>query len=602
MQKKAAVVQKELPIPEAIPPKVTEYEVDVLVVGSGYAGIPAAVTAKKAGASVMIVDKGCLAHSGPSPWAQCYQFFHKEFGDDADMQTEYARKAGEYIAHLDWYKVYLEESYDAFRELAEWKIYNPFPKASECEPNYYELDQEFEYHQKFKSYDRRLAWKRLVEENGIEYLNRTMIAKVILKDGVVAGAVGIDVPSATIITFHAKSVILATGGGAYRNSGFPISGNSFDGEYICYELGLPIVGREFEWPQVTNSIYPGACWNTYSWGWLENLHATAGMSQFGVSIDNQVMKSLKHIGMVGKLPHLTKGIKPLSGPEEVGFVPLGNAAHTTDPEHDVRTGNDVDVMPKRDVLGASVGQGNWKNSGVFCGLDDLVGYTGIPGLYVAGDANGSMIFGAVYTPGQGGSLPVSHIQGKRAAKAAVEYGKTVPHKHIDAATIQAVTEELLAPMKRETGLDPHWARDVLQAVMAPYWVSIAKDEATLNAALLSVEYLRDKVVPILIARNPHDLRLVHEVKHKVCDAEIKLRAGLARKESRGTHYRTDYPYRDDENFLCYITVRKGEDGAMVLEKVPVKREWVGDTAMDYARRYIVRFPGEAEALGLSENA
>ncbi|WP_296010518.1 hypothetical protein [uncultured Adlercreutzia sp.] len=70
------------------------------------------------------------------------------------------------------------------------------------------------------------------------------------------------------------------------------------------------------------------------------------------------------------------------------------------------------------------------------------------------------------------------------------------------------------------------------------------------------------------------------------------------QESRGAHYRSDFPYRDDDNFLCYITITKGDNGEMNIDRVPLKEEWVGDTTQDYATRYAVRFPGEAEAKGL----
>lgn len=100
------------------------------------------------------------------------------------------------------------------------------------------------------------------------------------------------------------------------------------------------------------------------------------------------------------------------------------------------------------------------------------------------------------------------------------------------------------------------------------------------------------------AATPHDLRLCHEMKHKVLSAEMKLRAGLAREETRGLSYRADFPYRDDENFLCYITVQKGEDGKMVTGKVPVKDEWKGDVTQPYAERYGYYFPGETEAKGI----
>jgi succinate dehydrogenase/fumarate reductase flavoprotein subunit len=273
---------------------------------------------------------------------------------------------------------------------------------------------------------------------------------------------------------------------------------------------------------------------------------------------------------------------------------------SSDPGDPRRTGNDVDEMPTRNIYGASVGMGIFKNNGVFCGIDDLVGYTGLPGLYVAGDALASMMYGATYSPGQGGSVPVSHIQGRRAAKAACGYVDKVKFETIDSAKIDGIIGEILAPMKRKKGINPRWACDVLQGIMAPWWIQISRNESSLKAALLQVEYLRDKVVPILVAWDPHDLRLCHEVAHKVLDAEMKLRASLERRESRGAAYRSDYPYRDDKNFLCYITLTRGQDGNMIVSRVPVKGEWKGDTNLPYDKRYIVRYPGEARALGLSE--
>jgi succinate dehydrogenase/fumarate reductase flavoprotein subunit len=105
-----------------------------------------------------------------------------------------------------------------------------------------------------------------------------------------------------------------------------------------------------------------------------------------------------------------------------------------------------------------------------------------------------------------------------------------------------------------------------------------------------------------MARSTHDMRLCHEMKHKVLSAEMKLRAGLERKESRGSHYRADYPYRNDDEFLCYIAVHKAEDGSMEVGKAPVKDEWKGDTTLEYSERYDNYYPGEVEAKGLHANS
>ena len=88
------------------------------------------------------------------------------------------------------------------------------------------------------------------------------------------------------------------------------------------------------------------------------------------------------------------------------------------------------------------------------------------------------------------------------------------------------------------------------------------------------------------------------MRHKILNAELSLRASLERKETRGVHYRTDYPYRDDENVLCIITLQKNAEGGVDVARVPVKDAWKGDLTADYKTRYTYCFPNELETLGL----
>ena len=190
------------------------------------------------------------------------------------------------------------------------------------------------------------------------------------------------------------------------------------------------------------------------------------------------------------------------------------------------------------------------------------------------------------------------IDGDHAGKAAAAYVQNRDLVQADEEQIQEKLAEITAPLRREKGFDPNWARDVLHSIMAPYWVSVAKTEPTLRAALTQVEYMRDNVVPKLAAASSHDLRLCMEVRHKVLSAELKLRASLFRAESRGTHYRADVPYRKDEDYLCAVTLRQGESG-IELEKHPVPDEWTGDRSAAYTDRYHYYFPGEGEAKGFT---
>ena len=79
----------------------------------------------------------------------------------------------------------------------------------------------------------------------------------------------------------------------------------------------------------------------------------------------------------------------------------------------------------------------------------------------------------------------------------------------------------------------------------------------------------------------------------ILSAQMRLRSALFRTESRGNHYREDYPDRDDENWLCWTKIRN-EEGKMVLEKVPVPEEWRPDATKTYREKYPYPFPGEQE--------
>ena len=133
--------------------------------------------------------------------------------------------------------------------------------------------------------------------------------------------------------------------------------------------------------------------------------------------------------------------------------------------------------------------------------------------------------------------------------------------------------------------------------MIPYFVTYIKSKKRLEATLTMIEFLRDHMVPKLKANDFHELRLAIETRNMILNAEMKLRAGLARTESRGNHYREDYPNRDD-NQLAWIKLRQVE-GEMVVEREGVPREWLSEDfdKMSYEERYPIPFLNELRQEG-----
>jgi len=108
--------------------------------------------------------------------------------------------------------------------------------------------------------------------------------------------------------------------------------------------------------------------------------------------------------------------------------------------------------------------------------------------------------------------------------------------------------------------------------MVPYYVLNIKKKSRLEAALSNVEFLRDHFTPNLLANDTHQLRLFHETRNMILNSEMKLRAGLMRTETRGDHYREDYPNTDDIDWLAWIIITRNGDN-MKLEKRPIPDAW-----------------------------
>lgn len=589
----------ELPRPQNVRcPYEKEYQADVIVVGCGFAGLNAAVTAKEAGRSVLVIDKGRPGYSGLSPWPSSFRWFDPERGDLAEAYRAAMQEGGDYLSNLNWYEQWIKESKGIYQRLTEWGILAQYPRAAEA-GDYYEREDFIGYRETFDRFDRRKKWVEVLDRYEIPFLEHTMVTDVLLNQGAVNGVIGFHVPSGQVITANGKAVVLCTGGGSYKPTGYPTGGDTFDGEYIAYHLGLPIAGKEFEDFHQTPATAPGNVFLDNHWQYLENIWLCGG----DVSPENvsDYGKAKGNVMVLGRVKKAVYGVPAADGSEiqDVATAQYtrrgGSQTYERDPE-EVRSGKMSTPVAASALGGAAVGMCCHLSSGVFCGLEELDGAAGIPGLYTAGDGiHATSPTGAAYPCGVGFTSCFCSIDGTHAGRAAAQYAEGVEWAALDPEAVEAKTAELTAPLRVEQGFDPNWARDVLHSIMAPYWVNVAKTEATLQAALTQVEYMRDHVAPKLAAKTSHDLRLCLEMKHKILSAEMKLRAGLARQESRGNHYRSDVPYRNDD-FLCYITVQKSEEG-MAVGTVPLPAEWVGDTGVPYDKRYHYYFPGEPEAKG-----
>ncbi|NDR59266.1 FAD-dependent oxidoreductase [Aliiruegeria sabulilitoris] len=566
------------------------YDTDILVIGSGFAGTFAAAEASRTGQRVLMLDKGSVGYSGLSPWASDSRPFDPAIYDRDEWMANMSTNC-EYINDRGWFDIFMDDSLSIFETLDGWGVHK-------CKP-----------------FERSRVFRRVLEDAGVEIVERVMVTSL-LKDmsGRVAGTVGFTFDDTSqecrAVTVKAKATILCTGAGGYKSPGFPNWGQTFDGDAMAYEAGAAITGKEFHDTHGTFSNYSAASFQ--NWSWAQNVTGAFIMvgapdrASGGLTIDSALQAATSGVsrggpgGPGGGAPGGGSNMPPefeamaRSAQKNLAYKGKGFLARNDlildfgQPPEGPPPDNGLDKGYQ--VGGATAGMGVHKSEGVFC-ADYSCKADGLDGLYVAGDALGSMLCGASY-PGRGFSSNGSAIQGRRAAQFASEAVGGMEPAEVSQAEIDANIATMWAPRERQQGYSPDWVTQVLQGTMTPFHILYIKEERRLAGALSSIEYMRQYMVPNLIAGSGHELRLAHETANMLLNAEMKLRAGLFRTESRGTHFREDYPARDDDAWHCWVLLRKGADGSMETSKHMLPEAWKPDATASYRDSYPRSYPGE----------
>ncbi|MDC7246114.1 MAG: FAD-binding protein [Sphaerochaetaceae bacterium] len=529
---------------------------DVLVIGGGMAGLFASVKAHDAGAKVHLVSKGRLGSSGQTPFAKgIFVYDEKTASVTLDEFTDLVSKSAINTNNPVYTRQMAIHSKERVNELRDWGFFES--------PLYHK------------------AFSKPINERNIPVSERIMITHLIKENGRIAGAAGFSIDEAKIHIFKAKSVILCTGAGGFKPNGFPICDLTHDGSIMAYKIGAKITGKEWNDGHSGSQDNPAACYDgwhgmfdrTPSVNGVEVHHDLGMDANYSAYILGNPVSSGPGSQMVEGGPYVpdgfTREMEEMGPPAIDGDQkgpkgpPPGDEDGRGAPPQNNDEGGAPPGMASAASGGASAGMAIHKSEGIV--PINEKGESNIPGLYAAGDALGSHMAGGIYTQ-VGSSLAGSAVQGAIAAEAAAEYVKTVSLQSIPSSSVSAIKEEILAPLKRESGYTPAWVTQTLQGIMIPNFVLYIKKENLMKAALAYIEELRDHHMPMLRASNLHELRLAHETGNMIISAEMKLRASLMRTESRCSHYRLDYPDVDYDNWQAWINIYKGSDGQMKLEK------------------------------------
>ncbi len=529
---------------------------DLLVVGGGIAGVFAALAARDQGASVILVDKGSVGKSGLSPWFSVYNFYDPKHSISPEAWKQEQARNGEYLTNLDYVDMYIEDSQARYEKLRTWGI------------------------TKEDSRGHMYKFRQILKDRGVELIERTMLCELLKKDGRACGGVGFSLDTGIPVGFQAGAVILCSGSGSFKSPGFPASSLTHDGDAMAFRIGAEISGKEFVDFHTTSHIRPADVWGNWGAGWGKELVVTTTTGAY-----RQGPLDAAFMAHQGDLPFT---LKRFARKQRTATSPTVPSSFPDAPFDDPGRTPPGCSNPYLSLAGgATAGMAPHKCEGIF--PRDATCASSVEGLFAAGDA--LCTCGAKYT-GFGFSASGSAVQGARAGRHAAVYARSLHSGTGPSATaFQDAVTRMNRPLVREHGYSPSWISQVLLETMTPYWVLSIKSPARLQAALTDIEFFRDHVLPMLRAKDIHDLRRAHEAENMILNAEMKLRASLFRTESRGTHFREDYPARDDDNWLAWIIITQGPQG-MVLTKRPIPPTWRPSPGMAYQERYPDRYPGE----------
>ena len=525
---------------------VDKISTDVLVIGSGMAGLFAVVKAHDAGANVLMVSKGRLGASGQTPFAKGIFAFDAE-KEDLNLDEFVAKVSRSALGTNNnaYTRQMAEHSLARVNELKEWGFFDS------------------------SLYNK--SFRKPIEDRNIEVQERIVITHLIKENNKMVGAAGFSVDKEKVLFYEAKSVILCTGAGGFKPNGFPICDLTHDGTIMAYNIGAKVTGKEWNDGHPGKAENAAACYN--GWGDMfeqkpsttsVEVHHDLGVDMNYVAYNNGSPLKMGPPGS-GEQTEVSGGPYKPEEFNRTNSAPPGGEKEGRRPPKGGKGDGAPPGMGGSIVGGSSAGMAIHKSEGLVPINDQCE--SNILGLYAAGDALGSYMAGAIYTQ-IGSSLAGSAVQGGVAGEAAANYSKKITKVLISALKIKEIKEEILAPLKRETGYSPAWVTQTLQGIMIPNFIIYIKKGNLLNAALAYIEELRDHHIPMLRASNLHELRLAHETKNMIISAEMKLKASIMRTESRCSHYRLDYPEIDNENWQVWLNIFKNSEGKMEFEKQP----------------------------------
>ena len=580
------------------------YDYDVLVIGAGGAGLRAAIEAAAQGVSVGLICKSLLgkAHTVMAEGGIAAALSNVDERDNWKVHFADTMRGGQYLNDWRMAELHAKEAPDRVRELEAWGALFDRTKDGRI------LQRNFgghKYPRLAHVGDRTgLEMIRTLQDHGIHqgivvYMEFTIVT--LLKNGErVAGAFGYDREKGGFKLFRAKAVVIATGG---IGRAFKITSNSWeytgDGHSLAYHAGAELMDMEFVQFHPTGMIWPPS---------VRGILVTEGVRGEGGILLNKENKRF----MFDEIPELyrnqtadneeegwkyTQGDRAARRPPElltrdhvarcivreikegrgsphkgvfldISWIKgkLPNAAEHIKKKlpsmyHQFKKLADIDITREAMEVGPTT---HYMMGGIRVDADTQM--STVPGLFAAGEAAAGL-HGANRLGGN--SLSDLLVFGKRAGEFAAKFAKENEQDIIiDEHELATFASRVLEPFERTEGDNPYQVQYDLQEMMQDL-VGIVRKEEELLKAMEELKKLWQRSGKVKVVGNREYNNGWHtalDLQNLLTVSEAVTRAALERKESRGAHFREDYPEKDEKTGKFNLIIFKGEDGLMQVRR------------------------------------
>ncbi len=552
---------------------------DVLVIGSGGAGARAAIEAALNGADVVIATKGNLAKSGITPlaeWSFEAPLGHADPQDSAEIHFEDTVREGRFLSDQNLVEALVNDAVERVHDLEKFGV-----RFKKDNGKFVQTKIPGQSHPRsVMIINGGLGMmmglkKEMKKHEQIRPLEDTIITKILTEKKRVSGATFLNLRTGEFGHIQCNAIVIATGG---HQELWPVTDTPpesvGDGFVLAYYAGAEMVDMEMllfypvvaVYPEhIRGTIIPYECCiePSYASGKLINGTGEEFLPEGSPPVRDILIRKMfdeinegrgtEHDGIYLDLAKSPKSKKEITGYLE-DMIP-STFKHLLDLDVDIRE-EPIEIAPA-----AHYALGGIK-------INEK-GETNITGLYAAGECAGN-VQGANRLSGN--ALTETQVFGTRAGKNAAIYSQKKGHLTAEDDKVANEKKRIMAYLEeKENGSRPLHLKEKIKKIMWKY-VGPKREEGGLKRAVKELSRLRENDLAKIYAPNintyNYEWMEAIEADSMVTVAEIVSAAALLREESRGHHYREDFPEQDDEKWLQHTMV-KLDNGKMVVDTAPV---------------------------------